>query len=156
MSIGVWSELPDTQGLHVLIDQDAYYEGAPVINKVNAVTGEVLTERREDVEAVIRALTRLSRDFAENPQMWVDAMMEVRPDVSPEVLEMLAQSFVGSWSVNGGMSVEELSFTSDWLYETEDFTDFEPLALEDWVDFGPVDAVLAELGTDDTMDPADR
>ena len=88
--------------------------------------------------------------------MWVDAMTEARPDVSPEVLDMLAESFVGSWSVNGGLSAEELGFTSDWLYETDDFADFEQLALEDWVDFGPVDAVLAELGTDDSMDPADR
>ncbi|WP_417582810.1 ABC transporter substrate-binding protein [Pelagibacterium sp.] len=156
MSIGVWSELPDTEGLHVLIDQDAYYEGAPVVNKVNAVSGDVLAERADDVEAVIRALTKLSRDFAESPQMWVDAMTDARPDVSPDVLEMLADSFVGSWSVNGGMSVQELTFTSEWLYETEDFADIEPLALEEWVDFAPVDAVLADLGTDDTMDPADR
>lgn len=156
MSIGVWSELPDTEGLHVLIDQDTYYEGAPVVNKVNAVTGDVLANRSEDVEAVIRALTKLSRDFAEDPQMWVDAMAEVRPDVERETLELLADAFVGSWSVNGGMSAEELSFTADWLYESEDFQGLEPLALEEWVDFGPVDAVLAELGTDDSMDPADR
>ena len=156
ISIGVWSELPDTQGLHVLVDQAAYYDGAPVVNKVNAVTGDVLAERPEDVEAVIRALTRLSRDFSENPQMWVDAMADVRPDVERETLELLADAFVGTWSVNGGMSAKELSFTADWLYETEDFADLEPLALEDWVDFGPLDAVLADLGIDDGADPADR
>jgi len=156
ISIGVWSELPDTEGLHVLVDQAAYYDGAPVVNKVNAVTGDVLAERPEDVEAVIRALTRLSRDFSENPQMWVDAMADVRPDVERETLDLLADAFVGTWSVNGGMSAKELTFTADWLYETEDFADLEPLALEDWVDFGPLDAVLAELGTDDGADPADR
>lgn len=156
ISIGVWSELPDTEGLHVLVDQAAYYDGAPVVNKVNAVTGDVLAERPEDVEAVIRALIRLSRDFSENPQMWVDAMADVRPDVERETLDLLADAFVGTWSVNGGMSAKELTFTADWLYETEDFADLEPLALEDWVDFGPLDAVLAELGTDDGADPADR
>lgn len=156
MSIGVWSEMPDTTGLHVLVDQEAYYEGAPVVNKVNAVAGDVLEERPEDVAAVIRALTRISRDFAENPQLWVDAMAQVRPDVDVAVLEMLAESFAGSWSVNGGMSAQELAFTGEWLYGTEDFADFEPLPLEAWVDFGPVDAVLADLGTDESMDPADR
>jgi len=156
ISIGVWSELPDTEGLHVLVDQAAYYEGAPVVNKVNAVPGNVLSERAEDVEAVIRALTKLSREFSENPQMWVEAMAEVRPDVERETLELLADAFVGTWSVNGGMSAQELNFTADWLHETEDFAGLEPLALEDWVDFGPVDAVLAELGTDDSGDPADR
>jgi len=156
MSIGVWSEMPDRTGLHVLIDQDAYYEAAPVVNKVNVVTTEVLEQRPEDVEAVIRALTRLSRDFAQNPQMWVDAMAEAVPNVDVAVLESLAESFAGSWSVNGGMSAKELAYTADWLYETPDFADLTPLALEDWVDFGPVDAVLEELGTDDSMDPADR
>lgn len=156
ISIGVWSELPDTEGLHVLVDQAAYYEGAPVVNKVNAVPGNVLSERAEDVEAVIRALTKLSREFSENPQMWVEAMAEVRPDVERETLELLADAFVGTWSVNGGVSAQELSFTADWLYETEDFAGLEQLALEDWVDFGPMDAVLAELGTDDSADPADR
>src|SRR5690606_16153241 len=115
ISIGVWSELPDTEGLHVLVDQAAYYEGAPVVNKVNAVPGNVLAERAEDVEAVIRALTKLSREFSENPQMWVEAMAEVRPDVERETLELLADAFVGTWSVNGGMSAQELNFTADWL-----------------------------------------
>ena len=156
ISIGVWSELPDTEGLHVLVDQDTYYEGAPVVNKVNAVSGEVLAERPEDVAAVIRALVRLSRDFAQDPQMWVDAMAQVRPDVDRAVLDMLADAFSESWSVNGGMSAQELTFTSEWLYDTEDFADLEPLALGDWVDFGPLDTVLGELGTDDSMDPADR
>ena len=156
ISIGVWSELPDTEGLHVLVEQDTYYESAPVVNKVNAVTGDVLAERGEDIEAVIRALTKLSRDFAEDPQMWVDAMAEARPDVERETLVLLADAFTESWSVNGGMSAQELTFTADWLYETEDFQDLQPLALEDWVDFGPVDAVLAELGTDESLDTADR
>lgn len=156
MSIGVWSELPDAEGLHVLVDQATYYEGAPVVNKVNAVTGDVLANRPEDVEAVIRALTKLSRDFAQDPQKWVDAMAEARPDVEPETLDLLAEAFVESWSVNGGMSADELSFTADWLYESPDFEGLEPLALEDWVDFGPLDAVLADLGVDESMDPADR
>lgn len=156
ISIGVWSELPDTEGLHVLVDADAYYEGAPVVNKVNAVTTEVLESRDDDVEAVIRALTKLSREFAEDPSKWVEAMAKVRPDVERANLEMLAEAFKGSWSVNGGLSAKELSYTAEWLYEGEDFKDLEPLALDAWVDFTPADAVLAELGTDDSMDPADR
>src|SRR5690606_25990755 len=156
ISIGVWSELPDTEGLHVLVDQDAYYEGAPVVNKVNAVTAETLENRGGDVEAVIRALTKLSREFAENPQKWVDAMAVARPDVDRANLEMLAEAFKGSWSVNGGLSAKELGYTAEWLYTGEDFKDLEPLTLDAWVDFTPTDAVLAELGTDGSMDPADR
>ena len=58
MSIGVWMSLPDKTGLHVLIDQDAYYEAAPVVQKVNVVTDEVLAARRDDVAGVVRALDR--------------------------------------------------------------------------------------------------
>ncbi|WP_404400222.1 ABC transporter substrate-binding protein [Pelagibacterium halotolerans] len=156
MSIGVWSELPDTSGLHVLVDQATYFAGAPVVNKVNAVSGDVLAERPEDVAAVIRAITRLSRDFANDPQLWVDAMAEARPDVDRDVLAMLAEAFTGSWRVNGGMSADDLAYTADWLYETEDFAGLPRLELDQWVAFGPVDAVLEELGVDDAMDPADR
>lgn len=156
MSIGTWAELPDTTGLHVLVDQDAYYEGAPVVNKVNAVPGNVLEERAEDVEAVIRALIKISRDFADDPQLWIDAMSDALPDTDTAVLDMLAESFAQSWSVNGGMSASELTYTADWLYGTADFEGQTPLALDQWVDFGPVDAALAELGVDDRMDPADR
>lgn len=156
MSIGVWSGMPDTSGLHVLVDQGTYYEGAPVVNKVNAVPGDVLEQRPEDVAAVIRAITRLSRDFANDPQMWVDAMAEARPDVDRAVLEMLAEAFAGSWSVNGGMSADELAYTADWLYGTEDFANLPRLELDQWVDFGSVDTVLEEIGVGNAMDAADR
>jgi NitT/TauT family transport system substrate-binding protein len=156
MSIGIWSTLPDQQDLHILVDQDAYFELAPLVNKVNVVPGNVLLERPEDVEAVIRALIKLSRDFAADPDLWAEAMTRVRPDVDRNVLETLAASFSESWSVNGGMSAQDLSFTSDWLHGTADFEDLERLPLGSWVTFQPLDAVLEELGIDGSMDAADR
>ena len=156
MSIGTWLSLPDTSGLHVLVDQDAYFAAAPLVNKVNAVPGEVLAERPDDVAAVIRALIRISRDFAADPQLWVDGMAEALPDADTAALDALVTSFATSWSVNGGMSADELTYTADWLYGTEDFSAVPPLALEDWVSFAPVDAALASLGAAAGMDPADR
>ncbi|MBJ3784518.1 ABC transporter substrate-binding protein [Devosia sediminis] len=156
MSIGTWVSLPDRAGLHVLIDQDAYYAAAPVVSKVNAVPASVLAERPEDVEAVIRALIRISRDFAADPQLWVDAMAEALPHVDRQTLETLAPSYAGSWSINGGMSAAELRETTDWLYRTADFAGMTAPSLDAWVDFGPLDAVLAEVGIVDGADPADR
>ncbi len=156
MSIGTWLSLPDTTGLHVLVDQEAYFAAAPLVNKVNAVPGNVLAERPDDVAAVIRALIRISRDVAADPQLWVDAMAEALPDAEPAVLKALVASFATSWSVNGGMSADELAYTADWLYGTEDFAAATPLALEDWVSFAPADAALSTLGTAEGMDPADR
>jgi NitT/TauT family transport system substrate-binding protein len=156
VSIGVWLALPDKDGLSVLVDQDAYYRGAPVVNKVNVVPEAVIAERRDEVEGVIRALIRISRDFSANPSAWAEAMNGVLPTISLAELEELATNFDGTWSVNGGMSATELQYSQDWLYETEDFANAAPVALADWTDFTLVDAVLAELGVDESADQPTR
>ncbi|KKB76823.1 ABC transporter substrate-binding protein [Devosia limi DSM 17137] len=156
MSIGVWLSLPDREGLTVVIDQEQYYEAAPVVNKVNVVPESVLDERRDDVIAVVRALVRISRDFAENPSAWAEAMDPLVPGIGREQLDTLARSFEGSWSVNGGMSRDELAYTQDWIYQTPDFADVAPVDLAAWTDFTVIDAVLAGMGTDETADRPTR
>ena len=147
MSIGVWLSIPDKTGYHILVDQAPYYAAVPVINKVNAVTQKVLDQRGEEVQGVIRALIKISRDFAADPNAWAAAMVPHAPNTDEAGLQALAASFAGSWSVNGGMNGTDLQYTQDWLYSTEDFVAAKPVTLEQWVDFGPVDAVLAEVGT---------
>jgi NitT/TauT family transport system substrate-binding protein len=147
MSIGVWLSIPDKAGLSVLIPQGAYYEAAPVVNKVNVVSADALASRRDEVVAVVRALVKISRDFAADPKGWADAMESYGGNLTPEDLQMLAESFDGTWSINGGMSRQELQNTQDWLYETEDFIGVAPVELDAWVDFSIADDVLAELGT---------
>ena len=152
ISIGVWLSLPDKKGLHVLVDQDAYYAAAPVVNKVNIVSQKALDERRDDVEKVITALVKISRDFAADPSKWVDAIAPFQPNMSRADLETLAASFAKSWSVNGGMNAKELAYSTDWLYQTEDFKDLAPVAMTDWADLTLVGDVLKTLGTDATTD----
>jgi len=147
MSIGVWLSIPEKDGLAVLVPQDAYYEAAPVVNKVNVVSADVLANRRDETVAVVRALVKISRDFAADPDAWGVAMAPYGGNLTPEDLKMLGESFAGSWSINGGMSRTELQYTQDWLYQTEDFKDLPQVTLENWVDFSVSDAVLEELGT---------
>lgn len=156
MSIGVWMSMPDTTGLHVLVDQKDYYEAAPVVSKVNIIPADVLEARRDDVAAVITALIKISRDYAANPAEWAAAMAPLTPTSTQAELEELAQTFTGSWSVNGGMSRTELQYTQDWLYETEDFAGVASVPLDDWADFTVIDEVLAELGVDESADQPDR
>jgi len=146
MSIGVWMSLPDKTGLRVLVDQSDYYAGAPVVNKVNVVTDAVLADKADQVAAVTRAIVKASRDFAADPGAWVDAMVEARPDVERATLEALAESFVASWSVNGGLNREELENTVAWTYEGPDFQDLRRVELDEWVDFSIVEGVLDEVG----------
>lgn len=156
MSIGVWMSIPDKTGYHILIDQAPYYAAVPVINKVNVVTQKVLDERGAEVEGVIRALIKISRDFAADPNAWAAAMVPYAPNTDEAGLQTLAATFAGSWSVNGGMDRDALQYTQDYLYTTEDFAGVAPVTLDQWVDFGPVDAVLAGLSTVEGADPAGR
>lgn len=156
MSIGVWMSIPDKKGLTILIDQNDYYAAAPVVNKVNVVPRNVLEERRDEVEAVTRALIKISRDFSKNSDAWATAMAPYGGTLSEGDLRTLGQSFEGNWSVNGGMSRSELQFTQDWIFDTEDFQGLDPVAFEQWIDFSILDAVLADLEVDSESDPADR
>jgi len=156
MSLGTWVTLPDKTGMHVLVDQDQYFQAAPVVSKVNVVTPEVLEARRPEVVAVVTALTKLARDIVQDPTIWVDAMAQARPDLARADLESLAEAYSQSWSVNGGLSANELAFTADWNFESPDFADLKPLTMDQWVDFSITDEMLANIGTAPDLDPADR
>jgi NitT/TauT family transport system substrate-binding protein len=159
VSIGTWLALPDRAGLHVLVSPEEYYAAAPVVNKVNVVSPETLANRRADIDGVLRAIIKISRDIAADPKIWVDGMATLRPDVSRATLEQLAEQFSGSaesWSTNGGMSRAALEATVEFNYSSPDFEGVPRIELSQWVDFGPLDGVLAELGTDPELDPADR
>ena len=156
MSLGTWVTLPDKTGMHVLVDQDQYFQAAPVVSKVNVVTPEVLEARRPEVVAVVTALTKLARDIVQDPTIWVDAMAQARPDLNRADLESLAEAYSQSWSVNGGLSANELAFTADWNFESPDFADLKPLTMDQWVDFSITDEMLANIGTAPDLDPADR
>jgi NitT/TauT family transport system substrate-binding protein len=156
MSIGTYTALPDHESINILVGVDAYYKAAPVVSKVNAVSTKTLQTRGPEVQAVIEALTLASRDFASKPATWVEAMAKARPDIARADLETLGKAFAGSWSVNGGLEKSELEYTADWIYQGEDFTALPKITLDQWVDFAPLDAVLAKIGQDTGMDAVSR
>lgn len=161
VSVGTWLALPDKTGLHVLVSPQDYYAAAPVVNKVNVVSPQTLATRRDDIEAVLRAIIKISRDIANDSKVWVDGMAALRPDVPRATLETLAEQFAGSaesWSTNGGMSRAALEATVEFNYSSPDFADVPRIDLAKWVDFGPLNDVLAEpgIGVDPELDPADR
>ncbi|ARO15600.1 ABC transporter substrate-binding protein [Ketogulonicigenium robustum] len=156
VSLGIWLSLPEKDGLHIITNVDDFYAAAPVVNKVNIVTLATLQNRQAEVDGITRAVIRASRDVAENSQLWVDFMTTARPDVSAETLDALAAAFTQSWSVNGGLSADELNFTAEWAYKGEEFVGVRPVTLNEWVDFGPIDRALESLGTSDISDAVTR
>ena len=156
MSIGVWMSMPDRKGLEVLVAQPDYFASAPVIDKVNVVTDEVLRTKRDQITAVTRAIIKASRDFADKPELWVNAMAKARPDVKRADLETLAQVFQKSWSVNGGLNRNELENTATFNYESPDYKELRRVAFNEWVDLSIVDDVLKRDGVHPGSDPTGR
>jgi NitT/TauT family transport system substrate-binding protein len=141
VTIGTWLTLPSQDGLHLLIDQAAYYQAAPLVTKLNVVTAETAKNRNKDVAAVVKAILTASRDFARDPDLWVDAMAKARPDVKREQLEALAKAYANSWSIDGGLDETELEFTTGAFYASADFKDISKrIEPKDWIDRSFIEA----------------
>ena len=147
VTIGSWLTLPNKEGLGILVDQKTYYESAPFLTKLSVVTAETAKKRAKDVEAVVRATMLASRDFAKNPQIWIDAMVKARPDIKKADFEELAKAYAQSWQVNGGLDDRDLEFTTKGLYENEEFKGAKQVKPAEWIDKSFVNAVLAKDGT---------
>jgi len=153
ISIGVWLAIPDKTGLTVLIDQNAFFRAAPFVSKVSVVTADTATQKAPQVEAVVSAVIRASRDFAREPQRWVNAMAAARPDVKRADLESLAATYRRAWSVNGGLNVRNIEFTTDTVYRDSDFAGVRRIASSEWIDTNFINTALRRLGVDGTADP---
>jgi NitT/TauT family transport system substrate-binding protein len=157
MSIGTYLGLPDKTNIHVQVPVDEFLANAGVLNKVNVVRREYLETNRDDVVAFVTAITQAARDFAANPQLWIDAMVIARPEYARENLVILAEQFRGAWSVNAGMDAETIQAAVDAAYGTADLAGMRVVTLPEWVDFTVADEVIAALGgVDTTGDPAGR
>ncbi|AXC51296.1 ABC transporter substrate-binding protein [Paracoccus suum] len=156
ISIGSYLALPGHDKLPILIPVKDYFKAAPVVSKVNAVKTETLENRGKEVTSVIEALTLAARDMAKDKDAWPKAMAPLRPDVDPATLATLGEAFLTSWSINGGLQKDELETTQEWLYQSEDFKGLPQVSLQDWADFGPVDAVLDKIGPVEGADKVSR
>jgi len=156
ISIGVWLAMPDRSAVHALLDQESFYKAAPFVSKLNVVTEEVAKTKAKEVAGVVRGIILASRDFAKDPKIWVAAMEKARPDVKPEELEKLADAYRKEWSVNGGINLDAIKFTTATSYKSPDFKDLRPVEPKEWIDTSFVDATLKDIGTDPAMDPTGR
>jgi NitT/TauT family transport system substrate-binding protein len=148
ISIGTYTVLPDKSTIKMLVDQATFYKNAPFVSKLNVITEEVAKNRSKDVAAVVRGLITASRDFAAHPKIWIDAMSAARPEISREQFTMLAAAYAHNWSVNGGLNLAALKFTTDTLYHGPEFKDLRLVEPKDWIDLSYVNATLRAAGVD--------
>jgi NitT/TauT family transport system substrate-binding protein len=147
MSTGLWSSLPEKTGLHVVLAADEYFRAAPVLNKVNVVDARLLSTRRDAIERFIAAIVKASRTFAAHPEIWAEAMRVAHPEVPLDQLDALARDYAGAWSVNGGLSRRQIDATIEEDYRQAEFEGLRRVPFQEWIEPGPLDAVLARLGT---------
>lgn len=155
-SIGVWTTIPDRSSLRVLVDQASYYKAAPYVTQFDVVTADAIAKKPRQIQAVVRAIMMASRAFAADPEKWVDAMIVARPDLKRADLEALAPAYRADWSVNGGLNLADLAFTTKTLYADPEWKTLRRVPPREWVDTSFVDKVLAESGTMPNIDPVGR
>ena len=156
ISIGVWLSMPDKSNVREMVDQASFYKAAPFVSKLNVVTEEIAKTKAKEVAAVVRGIILASRDFAKDPKLWVKAMEKARPDVKPATLEALGEAYRKEWSVNGGLNLEAVKFTTETDYKLPDFKDLRPVQPAEWIDTRFIDATLKDIGTDPSMDETGR
>ncbi len=155
-SIGVWLSLNDRSNINMLVDQKAYNDAAPFVTKLNVVTDVVAKDRAKEVEGIVKATIEASRDFATNPKAWVEAMVAARPDVKRDDLETLAERYKDNWSVNGGINMAALKYTTDTIYTDAEWNGVRKVEPAEWIDTGFADKALAALGVSSLTDPTGR
>jgi NitT/TauT family transport system substrate-binding protein len=156
VSIGIVASIADKSAVNVLVNQADYFRAAPLVSKLNVVTDEIAKSRPKDIAAVVRGLILASRDFAKSPSLWVNAMAKLRPDVKRSDLETLGAAYRSSWSVNGGLNLDAMKYTTAALYRSPEFKDVKRVEPADWIDLSFIDGVLKAVGVARDIDSPAR
>lgn len=150
VSFGTYASVENTEGLHVLLGADVFASRAPAAPKFLVVREDNIEEKREALQRFTNAIMDASRDFAANPDLWIEAAVERRPDLSRESIVRTAEFNATLWCVNGCMRPDTLQVSMDFTYANPDFSDVPLIGINDIVDFSFTDAALAEMGVVET------
>ncbi|HBZ42817.1 MAG TPA: ABC transporter substrate-binding protein [Maritimibacter sp.] len=150
VSFGTFAAVEDTPGLHVLVPADVLASRAPAQPKFLVVREESIEEKRDALQRFTNAIMDASRDFAADPELWIEAAAERRPDLTRESIERTAQFNATLWCVNGCMRRETLQASMDFTYSNPDFSDVPVIDVDSIVDFSFTDTALGEMGMVET------
>lgn len=150
VSFGTYSAVEDTPGLHVLVPADVLAARAPAQPKFLVVREDSIEENREALQRFTNAIMDASRDFAADPELWIEAAAERRPDLTRESIERTAQFNATLWCVNGCMRPDTLQASMDFTYSNPDFSDVPVIGVDAIVDFSFTDTALEKMGVVET------
>jgi NitT/TauT family transport system substrate-binding protein len=150
VSFGTFAAIEDTPGLHVLIAPDVFANRAPAQPKFLVAREDIIAEKREALQRFTNAIMEASRDFAADPDRWIEAAVAERPDLTRESIARTAAFNATLWCVNGCMKPEMLQTSMDFIYESPDFADVPVIGPDDIVDYSFTDTALEEMGVIET------
>lgn len=150
VSFGTFAAIEDTPGLHVLLPPDEFASRAPAQPKFLVAREDVIAEKREALQRFTDAIMEASRDFAADPERWIEAAAAARPDMTREAIQRTAEFNATLWCVNGCMQPDMLQTSMDFIYASPDFADVPVIGLDDIVDYSFTDKALEEMGVVET------
>jgi NitT/TauT family transport system substrate-binding protein len=145
-TVGTWVTIEHQPGVKVLVDPDDFWNTAPLMSNVSAVTAAVDKDKAEALRRYTRGMLQTARYYAQHKEAWVRDMGKLRPDLQPTDLSDLWDQFKSAWAVNGQLNLATFQKTADYLYATDDFKEVPRIDVKEWVDTQFVDGALGELG----------
>jgi ABC-type nitrate/sulfonate/bicarbonate transport system substrate-binding protein len=101
-----------------LVDHNTFFENATVIMKVNAATTKVIEEKTEQLRRFTAAIVKTARHFADNQEVWTNAITKRRTKLDRKDAAILWNGFKPSWAVNGVMNLEQYKKATEFYYQT--------------------------------------
>jgi NitT/TauT family transport system substrate-binding protein len=150
VSFGTYASIEDTPGLHVLISPDVFATRAPAQPKFLVAREDTIEAKREAIQRFTNAILEASRDYAANPEKWIEAATAARPDLSPANIARTAEFNSTLWCVNGCLIPANLQTSLDFIYANPDFADVPVIGLDDIVDYSFTNKALEEMGVVET------
>ena len=155
-TVGTWVTIQDQPGVKVLVDQDDFWNTAPLMSNVSAVTLSVERDKSEALRRYTHAMIETARYYAQHKDDWVRDIGAIRTDIAPTTLAALWDQYPTAWAVNGQLNPSTFQKTSDYLYATADFKDVPHIQVTDWIDTQFVDESLAQMGVFPGVDDPGR
>ena len=154
VSYGTFLSINNPAGVHVLVEPNDFSSRAPALSKFVAALEGTIDTKHEALQRFTNALIDASRTMQADPQRWIDAITQGRPDLSADNIEATSDLVKTRWCVNGCISPAELTKTVQFSYANPDFADVKIIAAEDIVDQSFATRAIAALGeyTGETID----
>lgn len=146
VSYGTFLSINNPPGISVLIDPDDFSSRAPALNKFVAALDSTIETKGEAIQRFTNALMDTARAMSADPQRWIGAITEGRPELTAESIKSTSDLIQTRWCVNGCFSPAEIVKSVDFTYENPDFADVKVITADAIMDQRFVTKAIETLG----------